>query len=61
MMSKDFHEDEHLPTHVAVCAQRYLGINSRLNRLEKAAYAIIFLMISGQLGLLEWLHNVLVP
>lgn len=34
-------EGEHLPTHVALCAVRYAGVNARLRRIEGGMWAII--------------------
>ena len=50
-MAPDLHDvDARLNTHEAVCAERYLGINARLKRMEAmfiGGVGAIFLMLLG--------------
>lgn len=51
-MSSKRAEEEHLPTHVAACEQRYEGINARLNRIERIGGKAILLLIVQLLGVI---------
>lgn len=44
-------EQESLPVHVAVCGQRYLGIETRLKTMERLLYAVIAMMFANGSGL----------
>jgi hypothetical protein len=39
------HEDESLAVHVAVCAERYKGINDRLEKIERALWWMVTTLI----------------
>ena len=46
-------EESDLKTHVAVCAERYAGINARLKRIEQVLYWAATAML-GALLYIAW-------
>jgi hypothetical protein len=46
-------EEKDLKTHVAVCTERYLGINARLKRIEQVLYWAGTAMF-GALAFIAW-------
>jgi hypothetical protein len=46
-------EEKDLKTHVAVCTERYLGINARLKRIEQVLYWAGTAMF-GALAYIAW-------
>jgi len=45
-------ESEHLPTHVAVCEQRYKALHKRLDRIEKILWWWGTMIVTGLVGII---------
>lgn len=52
-------EEDHLPTHVSVCQERYKGINARLRRIEKIGGTAIMILILQLLAIIASLLGIL--